>query len=250
MKASTILDKKWLRFSIAVIFWVGLWQLVSMLVGKELLLPPPYAAAKALVNLAQMKLFWVSILSSLLRVFLGFICGCVLGAVIGAVSSVSKLASIIFLPAVRLMRTVPVASFIILALIWLTSGLLPGVISAVVVIPVVCENVLQGIESTDKSLLEVGESYSFSRWKKLKLIYIPSVKPYFKAACSMAAGMAWKAGAAAEVLCQPKSAIGTQLYYSKIYLETDKLFAWTAAVVILSFILERLVIRLMKDKKR
>ena len=250
MKGTTILDKKWLRFSAAAIFWVGLWQLVSMLVGKELLLPSPYATAKALANLVQMKLFWVSVLASLLRVFSGFICGCILGAVIGAVSYLSKPASIIFLPAVRLMRTVPVASFIILALIWLKAGLLPGVISAVVVIPVVCENVLQGIESTDKNLLEVGICYSFGRRKKLKLIYIPSVKPYFKAACSVATGMAWKAGVAAEVLCQPKSAIGTQLYYSKIYLETDKLFAWTAAVVILSFILERLFLRLMKDKKR
>ena len=52
---------------------------------------------------------------------------------------------------------------------------------------------------------------------------------------------------AAEVLCQPKLAIGTQLYYGKIYLETDRLFAWTAVVIVLSVLLERLLRRLLRQ---
>ena len=63
-----------------------------------------------------------------------------------------------------------------------------------------------------------------------------------------AIGLAWKSGVAAEVLCLPKAAIGTQVYYSKIYLETPSLFAWTAVVIVLSMLLERIVRRLLGVK--
>lgn len=59
-------------------------------------------------------------------------------------------------------------------------------------------------------------------------------------------GLAWKAGIAAEVLCTPKGAIGTQLYNAKIYIETTDLFAWTFVVVILSLLLEFAFVRLTR----
>ena len=87
----------------------------------------------------------------------------------------------------------------------------------------------------------MGRAYRFGRWKTVRLIYAPSVLPYFASGCHTAMGLAWKAGVAAEVLCVPKLAIGTQVYFSKIYLETPSLFAWTIVVVALSFLLERVI---------
>ena len=54
--------------------------------------------------------------------------------------------------------------------------------------------------------------------------------------------MAWKAGIAAEVLAVPKQAIGTEIYFSKLWFETPTLFAWTIVIIILSFIIEKLLI--------
>ena len=78
-----------------------------------------------------------------------------------------------------------------------------------------------------------------NRQKRVMKIYIPSVMPYMMAACRTALGLSWKAGVAAEVIGVTKDSIGRQLYYSKIYLETADLFAWTAVVIVMSIALEK-----------
>ena len=99
-------------------------------------------------------------------------------------------------------------------------------------------------------LLEAARAYRFGRWKRVRLVYLPSVLPYFASGCHTALGLAWKSGVAAEVLCVPRLAIGTQVYYSKIYLETPALFAWTAVVLVLSFALEGLLGALLSRVER
>jgi NitT/TauT family transport system permease protein len=117
------------------------------------------------------------------------------------------------------------------------------------VAPVVWENVRRGLLETDKDLLEAAHAYRFGRWKTVLLLYIPSARPYFVSGCLTALGLAWKSGVAAEVICMPKSAIGTQLNYSKLYLETPSLFAWTLVVVLFSLLLERLLKALFRFRK-
>ena len=150
-------------------------------------------------------------------------------------------------PAVKVVRAVPVASFIVLVLLWApTTGVVPAIVSALMVLPVLWGNVGKGISQTDPQLLELAKAYRFGRAKTMRLIYIPSVLPYFASGCATALGLAWKAGVAAEVLCLPALAIGTKLYRAKITMETPDLFAWTVTVVVLSFVLERAVGALLR----
>ncbi len=238
--------KKSIQSIAAALFWLAVWQAAAAAVGRELLLPTPAAAFTALARNAVQTEFWHSVTLSLLRVLLGFASGVVLGTVFGAVTKAFKTMDILLSPLLRIVRATPVASFIILALVWISSGILPGFISMLMVIPVVWANIYEGISSVDSDLLEVAKVYRFSGFKTLKLIYLPSLRPYFKAAIITSLGMAWKSGIAAEVLCQPKGSIGIGLYYSKLYLETADLFAWTAVVIILSFIVEKGVAALLK----
>jgi NitT/TauT family transport system permease protein len=92
--------------------------------------------------------------------------------------------------------------------------------------------------------------YRFGAVKTIKLVYIPSVLSPYAASLATAVGLAWKSGIAAEVLCLPRLAIGTNLYYSKIYLETPSLFAWTIVVIVLSFMLEGLFSRLLRKRRK
>ena len=55
-------------------------------------------------------------------------------------------------------------------------------------------------------------------------------------------GLAWKAGIAAEVLAHAANSIGGQIYDAKIYIETADLFAWTAVVILMSVLLEKLMV--------
>ena len=220
--------------------------------GQAFILPAPPRVAQELLELVGTADFWRTAVASLCRVFAGAAAGVGLGTALAALTAVSRWARLIFAPAVKVVRAAPVASFIILVLLWADRNWVPAIIAALMVLPVVWANVVQGVESTDAQLLELARAYGFPRRRTLTLVYVPSVLPYFAAACRTSLGLAWKAGVAAEVLCLPKLAIGTQVSNAKTYLETPALFAWTLTVLCLSFLLEwglgRLLGRLERGK--
>ena len=226
------------RVLLPVLFWLGVWQLAAAAVGQELLLPGPAAVGRRLLELAAGAVFWQTALASLLRIFGGLLLGVALGALLAGLTAWVPLLDWVLTPAVKVVRATPVASFILLVYLWVERGRVPGLISALMVLPVVWGNVTRGIAETGPRLLELARAYGFGRGRTLRRIYIPSVLPYFASGCRTALGLAWKAGVAAEVLCQPRLAIGTQVYRAKITLETPDLFAWTAVVIVLSFLLE------------
>jgi NitT/TauT family transport system permease protein len=126
--------------------------------------------------------------------------------------------------------------------LWLERDILPLFITALIVVPIVWSNVSEGIRSVDKNLIEVASIYRFTPAKKIRLLYVPGIAPYFMAACRASLGMAWKAGISAEILSTPKNAIGTELYFAKTYLETPTLFSWTLVIIVLSIVIEKLFV--------
>ena len=144
-----------------------------------------------------------------------------------------------------LMRSVPVASFIILALIWIGSSQLAVLIAFIVVLPMIYVNTLSGLKSTDASLLEMAFVFRIPVWKRIRFLYIPALLPYLISGCRIALGMSWKSGVAAEVIGLPTTSIGERLYMSKIYLETADLFAWTFTIIVVSSLSERLFLSLL-----
>ena len=242
--------KRILKILFPLAFWLAVWQLAATAVGKELLLPGPLLVLGRLARLAGTEAFWLSAGLSLARIFAGLLAGVALGTLLAGLTSWSPVLDCLLSPAVKVIRATPVASFIILVLLWVETGKVPGAIACLMVLPVIWGNVVKGVAQTDRQLLELAGAYRFGRWKTLALVYAPSALPYFASGCRTALGLAWKAGVAAEVLCLPKRAIGTQVYFSKIYLETPDLFAWTLVVIGLSFLLEWAVGSLLKRWER
>ena len=141
---------------------------------------------------------------------------------------------------VAVIKAVPVASFIILALVWLNSRSLSLFISALMVFPPVYLNVLEGIRRTDGQLLEMARVFRVPFSRRLRYIYLPQIMPYFRTAVSLGLGLCWKAGAAAEVIGLPAGSVGERLYTAKVYFQTPDLFAWTVTIVAVSVLFERL----------
>ena len=222
-------------------FWLGVWEALALLVGKELLLPDPLSVLSRLAALAASGGFWRTAAVSLGRILLGGVCGIILGTLLAAVTCRFSPVRALLSPLLTIARSTPVASFILLVLIWVGRDILPCVIVIVMVAPVVWANVSAGVAGTDPQLLALARVYRFGSWKTLRLVYIPSVTPYFIAACQTALGLSWKAGVAAEVLAVPTLSIGRRLYEAKLYLETADLFAWTVVVVLCSLALEKLL---------
>lgn len=220
------------------------------MIGLELILPSPLKVLTALFEKAATADFLIAAGLSLLRIAVGFLLGTLVGGLLAVLMRVSKVAKALFSPILHVVKAAPVASFIILALVWFKTDILPVFISFLMVVPVVCANVSEGIAQTDRKLLEVARIYRFGKKRTFSEVWLPAVKPYAVSACSTALGFAWKSGVAAEVICRPDRSIGDALYSSKMNLETAEVLAYTAVVIIISVLLEKLMLRLLKGEKR
>lgn len=248
MKRSITKDKLLKIF--AIIFWICIWQIVCFFVQNNLLLPSPIEVIRRLGALIMYTKFWGTIANSFLRILTGFFIGASVGVIAAIASWKLPILKIILHPAMVIVKSTPLASFIILALVWIKTSRLSIFISFLMVFPILYGNVLQGIESVSKELLEMAYVYKLSRWKKFKFIYIPAILPAFLSAITTGIGFAWKSGIAAEVLASPHMTIGKAIYESKIYLEITDLFAWTLTVILLSMILERVFVSLTQKLQK
>lgn len=240
-----MLKNRLLRGILIAVFWLAVWQGLSMLVSSELLLPSPLATAQSFLRLMGTNAFWLSAAYSLLRVLGGYTCAVLFGCMLGILCAGLPFANALLQPLRSIMKAMPVASFIIILLLWMPTNIAPAFTAFVMVLPLVWANVQEGVLRTDRGLLEMAQVFRFTRKKVVSNIYLPSVLPYLLSACTTGIGFAWKAGVAAEVLARSANSIGKYLLQSKNMLETADMFAWTALVVVLSIALERIFARLL-----
>ena len=223
-----------LRALLAAAFWLGVWQALSMAVGQPILLASPAATLARLWALLGTGDFWRSLLFTLGHILAGFALAALAGMALAALAGRFALVSDLFSPLLAAMRSVPVASFVIAALIWVPSRRLSVLIAFVIVLPVVYAGTLDGIRQIDPRLTEMARVFHMSRWNRLRVVDLPAALPSAASALSVSIGLAWKSGFAAEVIGIPGGSIGEKLYKAKVYLATPDLFAWTLAVVLVS----------------
>ncbi|HIZ55199.1 MAG TPA: ABC transporter permease subunit [Firmicutes bacterium] len=240
-----ITKNKWISALLALLFWAALWQIIYLAVDQDVLIASPADVLGRIGDLLPAAEFWRTVSLSFIRIFGGFFAAAAMGAILAAGTAFLPSLRMIIAPALSVVKATPVASFILLALVWLRSSQLSLFISFLMVLPVFWSNLEAGILATDRELLEMANVFRVPARKRVQEIYLPSILPYFVTACRSGIGMAWKAGIAAEVLGRPAHSIGKEIYNAKIYLETVDLFAWTLIVIILSMILEKLFLFLL-----
>lgn len=150
--------------------------------------PRPFRRSARLGELAVTAAFWRTALTSAARILGGFLLACALAVVLAALAARYRRAEELLAPLVSVVKAVPVASFIILALVWLDSRRLPLFIAALMALPVVYRNVLEGIRSTSRELLEMARVFRVPFSRRLRGVDLPQVLPYFRAAGRYGAG--------------------------------------------------------------
>ena len=224
----------------AVVFALAVWQIASMLVGYEILLASPLAVLKTLAESVVSEGFWSTILFSTLRIAAGFIAAYACGVVLGILANRFSWVKTLLWPFMVCIRSVPVASFIVLSLFWLKAADLSVFVCFLACLPVVYNNVTEGLDNVDTAQKEAALVLGASWTRIVRAVYLPNIEPYLLSAASTGCGMAFKAGVAAEVVAVVSGSIGEQIYMSKVYFETAQLFAWTIVIVLLSFVFEKL----------
>ena len=228
-----------------LVFWLAIWQIVAVAINQDIVLTSPIQTIQTLFSLAQLREFWVSIGLSLLRIFVGGALAFTSGSLLAFLSFKYKLVKLLFEPLISTIKSIPVASFVILLLIWVRTPYLSISISFLMALPIIYIAVLEGLLGTDQKLIEMANVYQIHGWYRVKAIYLSQLMPSLKTATSLAMGFCWKSGIAAEVIGLPTFSIGEHLYNAKVYLDTPALFAWTLVVIVMSVLGETIVMWLV-----
>lgn len=242
--------KRLCRIVLILLFWIGVWWLAAWRVGKPLLFPSPLPVVERLAEMMRTAEFYRITANSLFNVLKGILIAVLGGCILSAITSRIKLLRDAVLPLMTVIKATPVASFIILALIWIGAVKVPTFITVLIVLPVVWTNLDEGFLRIDPQLTEVTKVYQIPFLRRLRILILPSLRPYFVSACRTSMGLAWKAGIAAEIIAMPRNSIGTMMGDAKQYIETVDLFAWTLTVILLSLIIEFLFAALFKKFDR
>jgi NitT/TauT family transport system permease protein len=232
---------------LAVLLWIAIWHIASIRINEEMILASPAAVLKTLWSLIFTTEFWKNIGFSLSRIIIGFAAAFVISIPLAAFAYRFKFAEIFLSPLMAISKAAPVASYIILFLLFFSSGVLSLVTALMMAIPILYANILQGLRSTDKKLLEMAKVFRMPKRKTILYVYVSELMPFLISACSIALGYSWKAAIAAEVIALPLGSIGEQIYQAKIFLDTKTLLAWTLVLVCISFALEKLMLVLLKS---
>lgn len=250
MTDSTINILKKAFFKIAVLlFWLAIWQAIYLVVQNNILIPAPLEVLSRLKELVLLRSFWVSLLFTISRVFAGVCLALVLGTALGLLSGLNRFYYEILSPLVVAIKSTPIMSFIIVALVWFGSGSVPVFICFLIAFPIIWTNIWEGINNVNVKLLEMARVYRVPKAKILIKIYLPEIKPYFISGFLTIIGMGWKAAVTAEVLSHPVHAIGSRLYDARVLINSVDLFAFTLSIIGISLLIENIIIRLFADSR-
>jgi NitT/TauT family transport system permease protein len=237
-------------FAAAALFWLAVWHIGSLLVGEEILLVSPLAAASRLFDMVRTPQFWSTAWFSLTRIMGGFMLALVSGIMLAAAATRFPLAKILLAPLTGAAKSVPVASYTILCLVFMRARHLPVVIAFLMTLPIVYDTLLEGLRNTERKMLEMARVFRVPAFRRIWAIYIPQALPYLISAVGVGVGIAWKSGVAAEVIGMSPGSVGDRLYGAKLHLDMRGLFAWTIAVMLICFIMEKLLLLLIKRAAR
>lgn len=238
--------KRLLKSGLFVLFWILVWEIAARVIDNEILLVTPEEAFKVMVGFVDSLQFWTTILFSLCRIGGGLLLGVACGVILALCSHRIVFVEELLKPVMNLLKTVPVVSFVVLLLIWWGPGFLSVCICFLIVFPNIYIGLLQGLKNVSPQLLQMAKVFRLPQRTTFYYIYRPAVKPFLQSSLSLALGMCWKSGVAAEVIGTPAFSIGEQLYLSKIYLDTGGLFAWTAVIILLSILFEKICMYLVE----
>ncbi len=224
---------------LSVTLLIILWKISAVIIAADIILPTPEKVLLSIISVFNRDLL-NTLFATIERGFTGFLLSLFSGLIVGIFAGLNESFKSFMKPIISITRSTPVVSVILLALIWFNVDRVPVFVAFLMAFPIISGNIIEGMSTIDKNLLEMAKLYKVSAKSKILNIYIPSITPFIISASSVSLGIVWKAVVAAEVLSQPKWGIGTNLNEAKAFLITEEVFAWTAIALVSSSLTDRI----------
>lgn len=226
---------------LGVISIVTAWQVSAHFTGNTDIFPSPLKSMITLSNLAVTEAFWMHIGVTLFRGIVGGIFSLIIGFTLGLLASINGSIKAFIFPWVVLLRSIPVISVILLAIIWLIPGYVPFFIMLITVTPIITEEVIEGITEINSKYSEMITIYNIPWHKRLTEVIIPGLTPRLASGLSLGMGYGWRAVVVGEVLSRPQWGIGDRMAHTQSYFNADELIAWTVVLIVISSIFDKLI---------
>lgn len=229
------------NYLVGIFLLLGLWLIVSLLVGSELILPSPIKVFNTLAVLLKDPRTYQAILSTITKILVVVIATLVLGVALGFAIGLNDKLYQLFRPATLVIQAVPIVTWLALVMFAFGIGWLgPVVVSVLSLFPHVLLSTAVGIRSTDVKLKEMATIYKVPKRKIVRDIYLGSVLPQMVAALQIVMGNVWKVVVVAEYMCGDHG-IGVMIAWARQSVAVDKVYAYTALTVILGLVAENIV---------
>ena len=245
LKATKILMNKTLRKILIIVCWIALWALIALAVGTPVVLANPLEVVVAWGQALATPAFWMSIAVTFAHIVVGALIGCVAGCVLAAGGFRWPLFAEIFQPAVQFIKSAPLVCFVVLLLVWVGSSSVDTVAVAFALLPTFYFSTLQGLHQIDVGRVQLCDVMGIAGMRRVRLLVLPAVRPFFLQAAKTASGLAWKSGVTAELIGLTGSSIGAAVYASKLTLDTASLLMWMIVTVLLGWLSEKALVKLI-----
>ena len=231
---------------LSVILLISIWKIISVIYKSELILPSPESTIIATIKLFGSKNFILVIGITIFRGLVGFAISFILGVGLGVIAGINSSFNAFLKPILVTIRSTPVISLILLALIWFKVDMVPIFIAFLTMFPFICTNIIDGIKNVDHDLVEMAQVYKVNKISIIKEVYLPAITPFIFSGASSAMGIGWRAIIIGEVLSQPQFGIGTLMHTAQTYLLVNEVIAWTIIAIILSYLFEIIIRKVEK----
>ncbi len=235
---------------LAVLFIAIIWQFISMSVGYQAIFPSVIELFRQVILLFSSANFLITVASTILRGILGFIMAFSLAFILSAISAFSPFWKSFFHPIIVVTRSIPVISFVLLAILWFSPTELPIFIALLTMFPILYQNILTGLEQTDIKWIEMAQVFGKSFSSRFFKIYLPASKSNIYDGISTAMGFGWRAIIIGEALAQPLHGIGTAMKQAQTFINVSELIAWTVVAIGISYLFDIIIKQIRKIKFR
>lgn len=224
-----------------LLFWLSLWQIAALIINNSFLLPDIPETLSALLGIISEGggEFFFAVFLTLLRVLCGLVLGIAIGIALAVLSHHISAVRALISPMISVIKSTPVASFIIILWIMLSGDTLAIFVAFLMVMPIIWQNLMDGYDAIDGDLIEISTVYQLSFKTKMRVLVIPTLLKYLVPAIITSVGLAWKSEIAAEIIAYTRNSIGQHVNDAKYFMDYASVFAYTIVVIVLSIIFEK-----------
>lgn len=214
------------------------WEIFAYLVAKPILVPQLKDIFLSIINIFSSEKSFKYIFYTLFRVFITMIFSLSFGLILGVFSGLNTKIEKTFFVAENILRTLPTAVVILLALIWFRSNLTPIFVGSLILLPLFYRDTADAVKNIPIIFTEMSDDFKVSFFIRLKYLYLPYCIFTLRTSLVTAMGLAVKVVVMSELLSQPKNGIGVAFQIAKTQLDTATIFAWGIITVLIAVILQ------------